>query len=297
MNRLRNLIKEILLESLESFKDATADISFDHDKKDPYFKTDLGRENVKKARAVKQAWAAHSDREFFKDLIKIHWFSNQHMFYHRKSPVNIWLSLAINFFKIPHDNEISVCGYRRDKDIPIVLGWGRLGVEVQGWTTLAANEMDSIASGYHGSSDTDEDSEALRARIAKGPITSFRNDGSSPSFKKNVSRRPSRFGDPYAVDQYALDANSFKTRLADSYSPGNELIIDHWTPIRWVIEQEYLTSLMRRPNLEKMNALLSLIEKSNLPLVDLSLTTIDTKELRTALDKKLKTDMKRIAAP
>jgi len=55
--------------------------------------------------------------------------------------------------------------------------------------------------------------------------------------------------------------------------------------------------LMRRPNLEKMNALLSLIEKSNLPLVDLSLTTIDTKELRTTLDKKLKADMKRIAAP
>jgi hypothetical protein len=154
--------------------------------------------------------------------------------------------------------------------------------------------MDSIASGYHGSSDTDEDSEALRARIAKGPITSFRNDGSSPSFKKNVSRRPSRFGDPYAVDQYALDANSFETRAADSYSPGNELIIDHWTPIRWVIEQEYLTSLMRRPNLEKMNALLSLIEKSNLPLVDLSLTTIDTKELRTALDKKLKSDIKQV---
>ena len=290
MNNIRKLIKEMLLEDLESFKQATADINFDQTHEDPHFKSDAGKENIKKARAVKQAWAAHSDRKFFKDLIKIHWFSNNFMLYHKKSPANIWLSLAINFFKMSHNNEISVCGYRKDKDIPIVLGWGKLGIEVQGWTTLAANEMDSIASGYHGAAYADDEN----PQSTTAPILAFRNDGSSPSFKTNVSKRPSRFGDPYAVNQYALDADSFETRLAGSYSPGNELIVDFWAPIRWVIQNEYLTSLMRRPNLEKMNALLNLIEKSNLPLVDFSLTSIDIKELRTILNKKLKADMKQV---
>ncbi len=136
---LRRIIREELNEDLQGFLTRTADINYGGDPAvDPTFENDP--EFRPPARSVKQAWAAEADHNFMNEVVKIHWLK------------------AANGERIralagaSGRDEISTMGYISG---PYSSGpggwdaWGRYGLVIQGRTTLAANSMDDIFSGYH----------------------------------------------------------------------------------------------------------------------------------------------------
>jgi len=135
-SKLRRLIKEeLFLEDLQGFLDDTHDIEYNTSGHDIYF---IGQDKPLKgmARAVKQAWAKHSDQEGLQRVVDlVHWFAD---------PVKD----GPRFLELGRNNEISAIMHPKEEELAI--SWGSVGMLVSGWITLAANNMNDLMTGYGG---------------------------------------------------------------------------------------------------------------------------------------------------
>jgi len=197
---IRQLIREILLEDFESWKEAmkTGPAYVDIQTSDM-----PNKDRARQPREVKQAWNQHADHSFFDTLVKVHWLSGYLIDYQQKSGVGMIKSLV----KATGKDEISTMGYLPGARLDT--SWGRYGVVIQGRTTLAANDMDILQTGEYPK-------------------------GYAPARKKWKSsgfpRRPSSF-QPYMASTYILDRDSFDEFETDH----NELVVDNWKAVGFVI--------------------------------------------------------------
>jgi len=198
--QLRRIIREALNEDLTGFMEKTKDISYKGFVQDPTFDLGWNKKNKAAARSVKQIWAAEADHEFMSNVIKIHWL--------KRAGLQEKLQ---RFLNMPRKNEISTMGYVPETET-FMANWGPIGVVVQGRTTLAANRMSTLLSGY---------GERLSPEISNKYASS------------GVPRRATFFAgtaDRYETSlagEYILDRESFDP----AQQGGNEFIVGNWTPI------------------------------------------------------------------
>lgn len=205
--QLRSLINEMLLEDLAGFIKRTEDINYVGDLRDPTFSSEYSISQGLEARArrVKQAWAAEADREFIDSLIKVHWLTD----------AGVKENLA-RFLNMSRNNEIATMGYLPGDDMQT--NWGALGVVVKGFTTLAANNMNAIRSGYAADIPPEIASKQVRSGSRKRP-TSF-HGGTADSGRSR---------------EYILDRQSFNR----SAQGNNEFILTRWEPVAVVFSSRF----------------------------------------------------------
>lgn len=193
-SKLRRIIREeILGESLEGFLQRAKDISYSASHENPTFEDNPSARIGSKG--VKRAWAEEvkesGSRSFFdKELLKIHWMSDG-------SEKNIHALVASR-----GRDEIATMGYLPGTGVPTSRGWGRFGLVIQGWTTLAVNNMDYVYSGFHNKQDP-----SIKAKYKSSGVpkrASFFNSGSRSA--------------------YILDKDSFSVMDQGL----NELIVANW---------------------------------------------------------------------
>jgi hypothetical protein len=194
---IRQLIREMILhEDMKGFSDRVDHIDYVGTSSDPTFENEESLPMKPMAREVKRAWAAEADHEFMKTLTKVHWFQEADQI--RK------------FMSLSGKNEISVMGYLPEKEA-LSSNWSSYGAIIQGRVTLAANDMDSLFTGYHG---------FLHSDITR----KYKSSG--------VPRRANFFmGNSRA---YILDRSTFED--SNSYSCHNELVVDNWKVLGFVID-------------------------------------------------------------
>ena len=158
--QLRRIIREELNEDLQGFLRRTADINYGGDPDmDPTFEAEPEIRPLD--RSVKQAWSAEADLTFMSKVVKIHWLKSA------TGPKIRTLAEASG------RDEISTMGYISG---PYNSGgdgwdaWGRYGVVIQGRTTLAANNMDDLYSGYHKNIPADVRDKYKSSGLRKRPI-------------------------------------------------------------------------------------------------------------------------------
>lgn len=197
---IRHLIREILKEDLAGFVDKTKDISYRGFVQDPTFDLDWNKKNKASARSVKQIWAEEADHKFMERVIKIHWL--------KKAGLQEKLQ---NFLSMSGRNEISTMGYLPDAET-FMSNWGPIGVVVQGRTTLAANRMSTLLSGY---------GERLAPEIT-GKYASSGVPRRATFFAGTSAAPASSLADEYILDRASFDAAG---------QGGNEFIVANWTPV------------------------------------------------------------------
>jgi len=197
---LRQLINTVLTEDLAGFMDKTKDISYRGFVQDPTFDLDWNKKNKAAARSVKQIWSSEADHDFMSNVIKIHWFKRAGL----QEKLQRFLSMS-------GKNEISTMGYLPGSET-FMANWGPLGVAVQGRTTLAANRMSTLLSGYG-------------ERLSPETVAKYAASG--------VPRRATHFAGTAAggasslAGEYILDADSFDP----AGQGGNEFIVSNWSPV------------------------------------------------------------------
>ena len=271
---LRKLIREaILAEDLESFLSRTQ--GFDYmgstgaPTNDPTFERDhpITKDQKQMARAVKSVWNQEADHQFMDSVIKIHFFKPY-----------AWKDTFPAFMNISRKNEISALGYLPSTN-KFESQWGPFGVIVKGRTTLAANSMNAILSGYAGQ--------------LSGEVSSKYKSSGVPKRPAFFSSKP-RFEFDYSAQDYILDASSFKEEL-QGY---NEFIVKHWTPVGAIIMKDNLTEditmaakvIGKRPwrkmapnvHVELMGQVVTSLEY-NLPIHDKFMRRIPDQKLQLAL--------------
>ena len=209
-SKLRRIIREELLEeSYQGFIDRTRNLSYSVDfKQNPTFEEKPIEKEM--ARTVKRIWNEEADHAFMDSIVKIHWIR---AFNDRTAVAKIR-----DFLSISRRNDLATTGYLPDSD-EFVADWGLYGVVVKGRTTFAANNMETIASGYG-------------KRIPDDVRQKYASSG--------VPKRPTMFreiekilGPMSKADDYILDRESFDTE-GQQVAGGirqNELIVDNWRPI------------------------------------------------------------------
>ena len=210
---IRNLIREMILEDAEGFKARTSSINYD-DMSAEYRGEPVAPKSI--PREVKAAWNQEADHAFFDSLTKVHWIQGR--------PGDMW-NVADNmreFIKANRKDEVSVMGYSGN---PKPSRWGDFGVMVQGRTTLAARNMNSIFSGYYKSLDPQA-------------VKSYRKTSGIP-------RRAKVFG-PETSGAFMFNEQDFGEE-----GPGNELIVDNWRPVGLVGPQWFFDSMEK--DMKKFN--------------------------------------------
>jgi len=202
---LRSLIREtLLLEDMKGFLQRTKGIDYMSNFDDPTFDEPYQKELPHKemAKDVKRAWAAEADHKFMETLIKIHWVGGLD-----------WEKKLDRFLSLGGNNEISTMGYLPNS-LDVRSSWGTIGIVVQGRTTLATNDMNTVTSGYLGQ---------LSPEIHKKYASS------------GTPKRPTMFRGPDAFSggssKYILDKDSFDQNAIRR----NEFIVDNWKPIGLVM--------------------------------------------------------------
>ena len=199
--QLHRIIREELNENLQGFLQRTSDISYGGDPDvDPTFESDPDARAS--ARDVKRAWAEEADHQFMDSVTKIHWMKN---------PSHQNMQRMLDGGR----DEISTMGYisgpYRSGPAGMDNVWGKIGLVVQGRTTLAANSMDTIYSGYH-------------KNIPSGVRDKYRASG--------LRKRPMGFS-RWKSEDYILDAASF-----DASGQGeNEFIVAGWKVVAVVLTE------------------------------------------------------------
>jgi hypothetical protein len=245
--KLRSMIRAVLLEDRASFIAAAADADLEYygDDRDPLF---MWKQNIplrKKARRLKDLWRQHSDQRSFEDITFVHWLPN---------PVQNLSSM----WSAPRNDEISVSMTPNSGPI-IDTGWGPVGMEVRGRVTFAGNNMDQMMTGYM--------SKAKAKDHAKYP------QGGRP--KRPVESRPAWW------KSYALQASEL------TYDPGevNEALIDNWEPVSWVVSDNIANVFApsRMSDKIEQEEMLDVIRASGLPIMDLNRQPISLDELEALL--------------
>jgi hypothetical protein len=149
-------------------------------------------------------------------------------------------------------NEISTMGYP-PSTTSFSTNWGPIGVVVQGHTTIAANRMSSLFSGFTGN-------------ITPELADKYKHSG--------IPKRPTSFlgaSDPSSLaDDFILDKKSFNPRLVG----GNEFIVANWRPVGIVLALDVRDALFKQALGEETKfmtradaeAIVSVVESSGLPI-------------------------------
>jgi hypothetical protein len=224
-SKLRRLIKEeLFLEDLQGFLDDTQDIEYNTSGHDIYF---IGQDKPLKgmARAVKQAWAKHSDQEGLQRVVDlVHWFAD---------PVKD----GPRFLELGRNNEISAIMHPKEEELAI--SWGSVGMLVNGWITLAANNMNDLMTGYGGKT---------RAKDAAAYTSS------------GLRKRPGHFYARFAKS-YVLGPEDL-----DEYD-SNEAVVANWTPVAWVLQDVFIDSLGTSYRRSERVQLLDMFRDSGIPMI------------------------------
>jgi hypothetical protein len=234
---LRRIIRdEILQEDLRGFLDATRDIEYSASGGDVNF-TGRDKKYKDKARAVKRAWADNSDQSGLQAAVRlVHWFPDAA----RQAP---------RFLGMGRNNEISASMYPKGKDLVSV--WGPVGMLIEGWITLAANEMNDLMTGYGASS---------RAKDSKYYSSS------------GLRKRPAHY--------YARHAGSFVLGPEDlKDSSRNEAVVASWSPISWVLQPSFFDYYVPKLKRYQREELLALFRSSGLPIIGSDGRKIDIEDL------------------
>jgi len=209
-SKLRQLIRESLLaENLAGFVSKTQGKDYRSTVYDPTFEkepSDTERSPKSLARSIKTSWKEEADHAFMDSLVKVHWFKL----------TDDWHKNFVNFMGMSRKNEISTMGYLPgDSDTRLRSMWGECGVIVKGRTTLAANSMNAMLTGYSADSN-----DGVRKKY------------SSSGLPKRSTFFASKKADQYdySSSDYILDRESFDASMQDT----NELIVDNWKPVGFV---------------------------------------------------------------
>ena len=198
--QLRQIISDFLTEDLAGFMDKTKGVSYRGFVQDPTFDLDWNKKNKAAARSVKQIWAEEADHKFMERTIKIHWF--------KRAGLQEKLQ---NFLNMSRKNEISTMGYLPGSET-FMANWGPIGVQVQGRTTLAANRMSTLMSGYGGSLPPETADKYTSSGVPRR----------STFFFGTAARGETSYADEYILDRASFDA---------AQQGGNEFIVANWTPV------------------------------------------------------------------
>ena len=201
---IRNLIRSMLNENLAGFREKASYQEYGIDiEEDPTFEED--REARKKARALKTAWKEEADHRFMDSVTKIHWMKDVSPDKMRK------------FLSGGRKDEISTMGYLKPPYPNF--GWGGVGFQLQGRTTIAHNDMDQLYTGYFSGP-------GQFSRRWK-----YRDSG--------VPKRPKAYRDAIEGAGYILDEESFRP-TGQGY---NEFLMDNWKPVGFVLAESTYNTL------------------------------------------------------
>jgi hypothetical protein len=234
--QLRRIVEEVLLEDWQGFMDDVGDISYSTSGHDQNF-TGQDRPLKDKARAVKRAWMKNADQEGLQRTVHlVHWFQDS-------------AKQVPRFLNVSGKNEISAIMHPKQGE-DLESSWGGMGIMLDGWITLAANNMNDLMTGY---------GEKPRAK----DIELYRSSG--------LRKRPGHFY-PRSAESYVLGPEDL-----DDYRH-NEAVVANWKPIAWVIPDHFIESLrgFRRSAREDI---LDSIRSSGLPIIGSDKLVIGMDEL------------------
>ena len=220
---IRQLIREmLLLEARQDFDRATQDIKYYSDFEDPLFVSPYSKKNIDPARKVKQSWAMAVDmieadeyvegepppkisraRRWMQSLNKSTWMS-----YDSKMVENLERLLMRTDRR--GDLSCSIALPNQPMESPGTWGW--LGLEVEGWVTLAADEMSTLMTGYIGQEPPEH-------------FDRFANSG--------APRKPTRFNTSLR-HSYIFGPEDAGKLINPEGSP--EALVANWSPKRIVID-------------------------------------------------------------
>jgi hypothetical protein len=224
MKILETYIKTILIEDLSGFVDDTQGISYGSGSS---AQLEFDKVAMSFAKRVKKAWTKNADHAFMKTLTKVHWFEH-----------STGLSTRLKWFL---DNqgkdEVTTSAYLPGQELKST--WGDVGVILDGRVTLAANDMDTILSGY-------------ASEYPPSALEKYKSSG--------VPKRAGVFGIAHArASDYVLDSSSFKqTNLFSD----NEFIVDNWKVKALVLGENY-----KDTDPDYLQRVLDLAKSRNLPIV------------------------------
>lgn len=218
-------IRSILVEDLQGFIDDTRGISYGSGSS---AQLEFDKIAMNFAKRAKKAWVKNADHAFMKSLTKVHWFEQ-----------GTALSVRLKWFLDSQGkDEVSTSAYLPNQELKSL--WGDVGVILDGRVTLAANDMDTILSGYA--------SEHLPSTLEK-----YKSSG--------VPKRSGVFGIAHSrASDYVLDRASFKqTNLLSD----NEFIVDNWKVNALVLGENY-----KDTDPDYLKRVLDLAKSRNLPILN-----------------------------
>ena len=258
--QLRKIIREIILEGRSDFERATQDIKYTSDFDDPLFVNPDSKKYVEPARNVKQAWAMAVDkieedeyvagerppkisraRRWIQDLHKITWMPYEG-------------DILGHLYKFLNDTdrrgEIACSLTVPGQELERAPRWSWLGVEVDGWVTLAAESMDALLTGYIG-------------RAPHWQHTKFSNSGSP--------RKPTQFN-PELGTKYIFGPED-APKLIEPMDYASEALVANWVPKRIVIDYNAATGDLMHDEYQNPGSTIgpffyAMQHKIKLPVVD-----------------------------
>lgn len=267
--QLRQIIQEILLEGRADFEQATRDIRYSSDFDDPLFVEPESKKNIEPARNVKQAWAMAVDkieedeyvpgepppkisraRRWMQSLHKVTWMPYEG-------------DILTHLYKFLGDTDrrgeiacaLTVPGHEMER----TGGWSWLGVEVDGWVTLAAEDMGSLMTGYIG-------------RVPQWQHDLFASSG--------TPRKPTRFNAQLGA-RYIIGPED-QVKLIEPEG-STEALVANWTPKRIVIKYDAAVNDLRAEEYHNSGSIgpviYALKNRVKLPIVDTMGNPVDLRKL------------------
>jgi len=142
--------------------------------------------------------------------------------------------------------EVSASMYEPGKPVTLLQDWGNLGLEIDGWVSLASKDMDTLLSGYIGDAVPED-----------------------PSAKK--PRYPTTFS-RYSPGTYAMSPKDLFGRYA---SNRNEAFVGNWSPVRWVIGPGFYNQINGWDSGPEAQAILDKIKTTGYLVTDLDGKPLD----------------------
>jgi hypothetical protein len=268
--RLRQIIQEILLEGRADFEQGTQDIKYFSDFDDPLFANPESKKNIEPARNVKKAWSMAVDKieadeyEEGKEPPRIsrarQWIQSLHKV--------TWMSydgdILTHLYKFLNDTdrrgEISCALTIPGQEMERTGGWSWLGVEVDGWVTLAAEDMNAMMTGY----------------FRDVPHWQHRRFASS-----GTPRKPTRYNIELGKKYIIGPEDASKINEPDG---STEALVANWTPKRIIIDVKAAADDLR---FEERSAgggvigpfIYALQHKIKLPIADTMGNPVDLRKL------------------
>lgn len=249
-SRVRQIIREVLLEDLQSFIDAAtkANLNYNASPGDPLLVHPRNKDAKRQARMLKDLWRQHSNQESFKDITFVHWFSNA-------------VESIPEFIHASGKDEISTSMSPPDEPIEFT-HWGVIGVQLKGWVTFAGNNMNQVMTGYMEKAKAKDRVKYAGRGIPKRPIEST----------------------PRSWDSFALEVDD----LHFDTDGVNEAILDNWRPVAWVISDsiwDIFKSRRRRSEREELLTMIEAIRDSGLPVTNTDREQVGIEALERAYDE------------